>query len=51
MQGKDDDDGHCRDWAVPLEARGEEGHAKVDADACIKQARVLAAPNGLYERR
>jgi hypothetical protein len=47
----DDDHGHCRACAVPLEIGGNKEHAKIYTSACIKQVHDFAASNGFYERR
>jgi hypothetical protein len=44
----DDDHGHYRAWAVPLEVGGDPVPMKLYTSTYIKQARVYAAPNGLY---
>jgi hypothetical protein len=50
LQDDDDNHEHCCAKAVPLEAGGDPEHVKLYTSACIKQAHVFAAPNGLYER-
>jgi hypothetical protein len=50
LQDNDDDHGHYHTRAVPLEAGGDPVPVKLYTSTCIKQARVFAAPNGLYYR-
>jgi hypothetical protein len=51
LQDDDDDYRLCRTRAVQLEAGGFLVPVKLYTNACIMQAQVFGAPNGLFEQQ